>query len=332
MHSKLQSFHIAGSGIYSPSDVVSSPELDKRLEKPHGLTEKSSQIRSRRFIKDELPSTMAALAVRAACDQARCKPEDIDLIISASPTRDQQIPYQAAAIHRALNLGNSGIPCFDVDTTCLSFVTALEIASLYLNKGQYRRIAVVSAECPSQAMNWNDMQTASLLGDGAAAVILEANTNSATGLLYSQMQTYSSGYDFCQVRAGSTRWNFRSPPPSDDYYMFYMEGKNAFKLIAQKIKGFMDEFWHKSGVSYKDVDLVVPHQASALGLAHVQKLLQIPNDKFINIISDHGNQGAASIPTAIHYARTHGLIKPESLVLLLGTSAGQSIGAALLQM
>lgn len=332
MKSTLQSFSLVGSGIYAPCDLVSSSELDNRLGKPNGTAEKTSQVLSRRFVKDELPSRMSAIAILKACDEAKCNPDDLDLIISASPAKDQLIPYQAAAIQRELDLDNAGIPCFDVDTTCLSFVTALEIASLYLNQGRYRRIAIVSAECPSQAMNWNDMNTATLLGDGAAAVVLEANMNSTSGLVYSQMRTYSSGYNFCQIRAGSLRWNFRRPPPSDDYYMFYMEGKNAFKLVAQKIKEFMNEFWRNAGVNHQDIDMVVPHQASHLGLTHVQKILQIPDEKFVNILADHGNQGAASIPTALHYARMHSLIKPGSLVLLLGTSAGLSIGAALVRM
>lgn len=327
-----RSFTIAGSGIYTPSDQVTATQLDKRLGKPNGWSEKQSQIKSRCFVKQELPSYMAAEAIRAACEQAHLSPTDLDLIISASPAKDQLIPYQAAAIQRALALPDSGIPCFDIDTTCLSFITALDIAALYLQQGHYQRIAIVSAECPSQAINWQDAHTATLLGDGAAAFILQANAKGQSGLLHSQLRTYSSGYDHCQIRAGSLRWNLRKPPPSDDYYLFNMDGKNAFKLVAKKIDGFMQTFWQDAGVLFKDVDIVVPHQASHLGLAHMQKILQIAEDKMINILAHHGNQGAASIPTAWHYARTQGRAKSGDLVLLLGTSAGQSIGAALVRM
>jgi 3-oxoacyl-[acyl-carrier-protein] synthase-3 len=329
MKKPMSQFKVSGSGVYLPRTRVSSDGLDERLDRPEGWSEEKSKVRNRYFAEaDETFAFMGARALDRALEQARVKAGDLDLLISASASYEQLLPYQAASIHREMGLGGSGIPCFDVGTTCLSFVSALDIASMYLHSGRARRIAIVSSELPSSCMNWDDPETAPLFGDGAAAVILETS-NEERGLIASRLETYSDGYDFCRIRAGGCKFNFRKPPPTQEHYMFTMEGRRLFKMVANKMEPFIEKLMNDADMKFEDIDMVVPHQASPLGLYHMQQRLGIPEHKMVNILADHGNQVAASIPIAFNHALK--TLKPGSTALLIGTSAGLSLGAALVR-
>lgn len=318
-----------GSGVYLPKTKVTSTGLDEKLERPQGWCEDKSKVRNRYFAdNEETFAFMGARALERALTKSGLKAKDLDLLISASASYEQLLPYQAASIHREMGLGTSGIPCFDVGTTCLSFVSALDVASMYLQTGRAKRIAIVSSEVPSSCLNWSDPETAPLFGDGAAAVVIEKSAGEH-GLIASRLETYSEGYDLCRIRAGGTKSNWRKPPPSEDHYMFSMEGRRLFKLVANKMEPFIDKLMDEAGMKFSDVDMIVPHQASPLGLYHMQQRLKIPDHKIVNILADHGNQVAASIPIAFDHALK--TLKPGSTALLIGTSAGLSIGAALVQ-
>jgi 3-oxoacyl-[acyl-carrier-protein] synthase-3 len=333
MNGVVRPFKMIGTGEYLPRSCVLSIDLDRKLGRPPGWCEGKSKVRQRHFAEDdETFSFMAAQALQNALTAASIPASSLDLIISASASAEQPLPYQASAIQRALGLTGTGIPCFDVNTTCLSFVTALDIASLYLQQGIYRRIAIVSSELPSAGLNWKDPETAPLFGDGAAAVIVEARAGPESGLIASHLRTYSEGYEYCVVRAGASRWNFRRKPASEEDYMFSMHGRKAFKLAVEKIDSFLEELFRMANTSIGDVDLVVPHQASPLALAHMKLHLKIPAEKMMYILETHGNQVAASIPIALGQAIRNGRIKTGQTALLIGTSAGLSIGAALVRL
>lgn len=325
----MSRFRVSGSGVYLPRTRVSSSGLDEKLERPEGWSEDKSKVLNRHFADaDETFAFMGARALEKALEQARIEARDLDLLISASASYEQLLPYQAASIHREMGLGSSGIPCFDVGTTCLSFVSALDVASMYLSSGRARRIAIVSSELPSSCLNWNDPETAPLFGDGAAAVIIEAS-NGDQGLLACRLETYSEGYDLCRIRAGGCKFNFRKAPPTEEHYLFAMEGRRLFKLVANKMEPFIEKLMSEAEMKFDEIDMVVPHQASPLGLYHMQQRLGIPDHKIVNILADHGNQVAASIPIAFDHALK--TLKPGSTALLIGTSAGLSIGAALVK-
>jgi len=325
-------FNLVSTGTYLPKNALSSSELDHKLGRPTGWCEKHSKVKSRYHAEEqETFSFMGARALKSALERTGWDKVELDMIISASASKEQLLPFQAAAISRAVGLGHSGVACFDVDSTCLSFVTALDIASMYLQQGQYKRLAIVSSEVPSRFLNWEDAETAPLFGDGAVAVLLEASASSEAGLIASHMQTFSEGYDYCRIRAGGTRWNLRRPPEDETDYFFRMEGRRAFRLAAAKIGPFLSELFARVGGNVTDVDLVVPHQASPLALAHIQERLGLPEGRMVNILASNGNQVAASIPFALSHALETGRLQRGQTALLLGSAAGLSLGAALMR-
>jgi len=319
-------FKILGSGVYFPRENIRAVDIDRRLQWAEGTAFKTSRIQQRPIASiSETPAKMGKWALEAALADAKLKTEDLDLLIMASATFQQPLPYQAAAIHREMGLKRSGLPCFDVNTTCLSFVTALDVASLYVSNGIYKKIAIVSSEAPSHAINWKEPEQATLFGDGAACVIVGEDPEKRSGLSFSLMRTYSEGYETCEVRAGGTNFNFRNPPPDQDHYAFAMNGKVAFKVFMSVLPGFLKDVQESAGKSLADFDWIVPHQASVLGLSHFQKAAKISDQKLINILENHGNQVAASIPIALHHAIKNRGVRSGQEIALFGTSAGLSI-------
>lgn len=328
-------FRLTGMGRYLPEQVVKSEMVDARAGWPAGTTEKKFRIKARHHANEKETTTfMAAEAVREALREAKLEARDLDLLISASCSVEQPIPYQAALTHRALGLEKSGIPCFDVDTTCLSFVSALHVAAHFLAAGTYKRIAIVTSEIASIAINWEVPECFTLFGDGAACWILEAgDLGQGTGLLGHHLATYSYGSSYCEMRAGATKWNLRRPPPNGlSDYLFSMDGPEAFKLAVKYFHPFLKELLGRSGVTMADIDLLAPHQASPLALHHMKGQLEIPDEKYVNYIADYGNQVSASIPCALYRARQEGRWKSGQTIMLAGTSAGISIGGAVLRL
>lgn len=334
-----RAFKILGTGVYRPLNEVTSHSLDEKLGKRKGWVEKKSGVVSRRFVgPHDTTSSMGAAAARAAISDAgwsKIGSGDIDCIISGSGTMEQAIPCTAVLIQKALGLSHLTIPCFDINSTCLSFLSAIDTATAFLAIGRFRRILIVSSDIPSLGLNWEHMESSLIFGDGAAAVIIEASTPGYAGsatVLSSHMETYSEAAHVCQVQAGGTKYhptiyqgNLR------ELALFEMDGKRAFKVTAEQIDGFIEQLFSGTGLKMKDIDVVIPHQASQLAMKHLRKRLGIPVGKLIDIFADHGNQIAASMPTALHRARADGRLKPGTKALILGTGAGISLSGMILK-
>ncbi len=322
---------ILGTGKYLPSKKVLPDHLDLLLDRPKGWTRKKSLIDERSHVTTETSSEMGAYALQSALKNSGLSPSDLDLIVAASSVPEQLIPSTSVLIQKKLGLENSGIPCFDVNSTCLSFITAFDLASHLLSSGQYRNIAIVSSEIASRGLSPKDFKSFSLFGDGAAAVVLQSTTDPQTGVLGSHMETYSSASDLCRILAGGNRFNPMNPPQSYDDYLFQMDGLNLYRFAFEKISPFFSTLLKKAGVTLSEVDLVIPHQASPLALEHMRKHLEVPKTKWVEIIRSHGNQVAASLPTALHESITHERLKPGMTALLFGTAAGVTFSGLVLR-
>lgn len=221
---------IIGMGKYLPQQKISSLELDKKLNLPLGSFEKKSGLISRHFASNqETTSYMGAQAALEALKNAQLKTTDIDLIIGACGAAEQAIPSTAVLIQKQLGLENSGIACFDINSTCLSFLTALDTISYLIDGGRFKRALIVSSEIPSAGINWQDMETCSIFGDGAAACIIEKSDGSSR-IIQSYMETHSSGSTFCQIQSGGTRMPPSQPLEHQRYGLFYMDGKRCTNL------------------------------------------------------------------------------------------------------
>ena len=323
---------IAGTGHYLPPTARLSSTIDQDLARPPGKTEKRTGIHCRPVVGTESSSFMAIAAAKEALADANLKASAIDLILSACAVPEQPIPAMGPLIQRGL--GCQQIPAFDVNASCLSFVAAFDMAAQMIESGRFQNILIVSSEIASRALPWeNDPDTAAMFGDGAAAIVLSKAQSESSGLLASLMETWSEGFNDCELAAGGTRFDFKHQIQEfTRAAIFKMDGRAAYRLAAKTIEPFLEKLLSKAGWTLADVDLVVPHQASRGALDHLVAKLKIPRHKIIDIILNHGNQIAASIPMALNHAYTSGRIKSGMKVLIVGTSAGFSLGGLCLQM
>ncbi|GAB6443623.1 beta-ketoacyl-ACP synthase III [Bacillus luti] len=317
---------IVGTGLYLPKRIVTSKELEEITGTKAEWINKVAGVHQRHYVVDETSSYMGAMALKDALKNANYTYEDLDAIICASGTAQQEIPCTAALVQEQMGQTMSGTPCFDINSTCLSFVTALDLMSHAVENGQYERIAIISSEIASVGLNYNQKESSVLFGDAACAVIIE-KTTSGSHLIASHMETYSEGAHLTEIRGGGTMLHPRiyNEEIAHDF-LFDMNGKGVFKLSLRLIDDYMKTLLGKSNLTIKDIDMVVPHQASGSALGLMRKKLGVEEDKFMNVLKDYGNTIASSIPLTLHLGIQQGRIKRGDTVLLLGTSAGLSLG------
>jgi 3-oxoacyl-[acyl-carrier-protein] synthase-3 len=325
------SLKIAGVGKYLPSRIVFSEEIDKTMGKPAGWVAETYSIEKRHFANEtETTSFMAVEAAKEAIANSEIEISDIDCIISACAVMEQSLPGTGPLIQQKLGLGTSGCAAFDVNASCLSFLSALDIADLYIKSGRYKNILIVSSDIASIGLNWEEADIVTNFGDGAAAVVV--CTSQSSGIIASRLETFSEGYTNCQIAAGGTRMHpSRFKKDLLPYALFQMDGKAAFKLSNKIILPFMEKLLNATGICLKDIDLFIPHQASAAALAYLRRKFDIPEEKLIDIYKTHGNQVAASMPTALYEAIKSGRLKRGDKTMLFGTAAGLSMGGMVLE-
>ena len=332
----LRPVRIVATGKYLPDNPVTAADLEAKMGLEPGWVARRSGVAVRYFAKDETASQMGAKAAQRALDAAGLAYEDLDCIVGVSGTQEQAIPCGAALVQRALGKGGSGTPAFDVNSTCLSFVTGLDTVSYLIAAGRYNRVMFVASEIASVALDWKERESATILGDGAAAVIVErAELGSGVGVVCARMETLSDHAELTQTRGGGTKHHPRGyagdlAAYTEEYCLFEMDGKAVFKLSANVLPGFVERMFTAHGLTMEEIDLVIPHQASPAALWLMQRRLGIPEAKWMVIAHDHGNTVAASIPLALHEAVAQGRLQRGQRVMLLGTSAGFSMGALVL--
>lgn len=325
---------IAGLGVYSPREVRDSAALDALFGQPAGWTRESFGIDRRAVAApDETSSVMGAEAVRRATAAAGWGPGEFDVLIGACGVMEQPIPGTAVLIQHELGLGASGGPAFDVNQTCLSFLAALDIVAMGFETGRWRRAVVVSSDIASAGLDPDTPAAYAIFGDGAAAACLEAGDDPAgPALLAGETRTYSEGRELATLRAGGTRVRLEAGlDPFVEASRFRMDPFGIFKAAARRLPEMIDRVLAQAGLDRESVDLIVPHQASAPALEHVRRLMGGDPDRVVDIFAEHGNQIAASLPTALHHAAEAGRLKPGTTVLLLGTAAGISLTAMVLR-
>jgi 3-oxoacyl-[acyl-carrier-protein] synthase-3 len=324
---------ILGTGKYLPGRIVISRALDVQLGLPAGAIERKTNVVRRHFVTDETAAQMAAAAARAAVAAAGLRLADLDCLVAANATMDQGMPYNAALVHAELGLNAQQTPAFDIGTSCLSFLSAFDLMAAMIAAGRYRRVMIVSSDIASYGLNWNVLESSAIFGDGAAAaVIAPAEAGESGKILAANFITLSAGQTFCEIKGGGTRY-FPTNIQGEllPHFQFKMDGKAVFRLVFEHMPRFVATLLDEAGVRMSDLALVIPHQASDHGLKHVGRLLKIPPKRLLNIFATHGNQVAASLPTALHEAIAQERIQRGDRVLLLGTSAGVTLGGMVIE-
>lgn len=325
--------HLAATAVYLPRRRVPAEELDEQLGWKPGTAYERNRVRHRYFVSDdETASFMGSTALAEAMDKAGCKAWDLDAILFTGVMSEQPMPSTAILIHKRLGCRVSGTTCLDVNASCAGFLKATEIAASGIHSGLWRRVGVVSVELSSKGLRWDDPDTCTLFGDGAAAAIFEAPEGGSDGaILAIRSETYSGGADFCQMRAGGSRFNVRTPPEEFEDYLFQMKSRPLLRLVQQQFPRFLEEILAEArDQHHAPVRLVIPHQASAVGLAFLAKQLEHHQIPHLDILSEFGNQVSASIPFALHHSIARNLLHRGDTALLVGTAAGVTFSATLL--
>lgn len=329
----VRNIKIVGTGKYLPKNTVTAAELDRRLGVREGWVAKKTGVLIRHYADTETASWMGAQAAFLALKDSGLTYEDIDCIVCASGTAQQAIPCTAALIQKEMGKEESGTPCFDINSTCLSFVVGLDVMSYMVDAGRYSRVLFVSTEVASVGLNWEQKESCALFGDGACAVIIERSQPSdASKIRSARLETYSKGAHLSEIRGGGSKLHpreYRQETQKD--FLFDMDGKAIFRMASKLIGAFTEHLLSSSGCSISDIDFVIPHQASGMSMRILREKLGIPKEKFVDIIENHGNTIAASIPMALHELLKQKSVKRGDKLMLIGTAAGLSLGGVVLE-
>lgn len=257
--------------------------------------------------------------------------DDLDCIIGATAGDVQPIPCTASLVQERV-APDARCAALDVNSTCTSFITALDVASRYLRDGEYRRILIVAGDVGAQFLHPGQRESFELFSDAAVAMVVGSPSAQGVGVLASLQQTWPRHAHETELRGGGSRMPGRDFHPDNDHdYRFDMDGRAVLLSASRVLPGFFERFFEKAGTSVDEIDYVIPHQASR-ALPLIMRRIGIPEDRYANYVEDFGNMVSASVPFALARAWDEGRIGRGSRVLLCGTAAGLTANALLLQL
>jgi len=317
---------VKGCGGYLPKRVLTNEDLAKVVDTTDEWIATRTGIKERRIAaKGELTSTMGTAAARAALANAGMDPQDIDLIVLATSTPDQTFPATAVTIQADLGIAQGA--AFDVQAVCSGFVFALTTVDNYLKSGEFRRALVIGSEAFSRILDWDDRGTCVLFGDGAGALVVEAEMQNGSttdrGVLASCLRSDGRYRDKLYVDGG--------PSTTGTVGYVRMDGPEVFRHAVTNIAEVIDATLKKSGYLASDIDWFVPHQANKRILDGAARKLGLAPEKIVITVDKHANTSAASIPLALDAACQDGRIKKGDLVLMEAMGGGFTWGAVLVR-
>lgn len=316
---------VRGVGHYLPERVVPNSEFESQIDTSDEWIRSRSGIERRHFAAEgENTSDLAAKAAFAALDDAGLQPDDIDAIIVATSTADLTFPSAATMVQEKLGMTRGF--AYDTQAVCAGFIFALGQANALLVSGQADRVMVIGAETFSRLMDWTDRTTSVLFGDGAGALILEAQDGKGTpddrGILATDLNSDGRFRDLLYVDGGvstGTTGHLR------------MQGKEVFRHAVEKLAKTANAALEKAGLTSGDIDWIVPHQANLRIIKGTAQKMQLPMERVIVTVQDHGNTSAASIPLALSVGKANGDIKTGDLVVTEAIGGGLAWGAVVLR-
>lgn len=317
---------IRGIGAHVPARVMTNDEIAQIVDTSNEWIVERSGIRQRHIAEDgETTADLGVAAARQALIRSGVDPVDIDLIICATATPDRTFPATAVRIQNMLGVTKGA--AFDVQAVCSGFIYALVCADNFLKAGQSQRALVVGAETFSRILDWEDRSTCVLFGDGAGAVVLEAQPQHGDrndrGIIASKLRSDGRFEDLLYVDGG--------PGSTKSVGHLRMNGREVFRHAIQKISGVIEETLLAAGYAADEIDLFVPHQANKRILDGIAKKLDVPADRIIITLDKHGNTSAASIPLALNHAFEQHRLNEGKLVLLEAMGGGFTWGALLVR-
>jgi 3-oxoacyl-[acyl-carrier-protein] synthase-3 len=322
---------IIGTGSYLPKQRVTNADLTAQLA-AKGIETSDEWIVSRSGISarhyaavDEHSSDLAAAAARNALEMAGLSAEQIDLVIVASSTPDfhGSFPSTACIVQRKLGMHNNSA-AFDVQAVCSGFVYAVSVADAFIKAGAHKNVLVIGAEVFSRILNFEDRTTCVLFGDGAGAIVLSASDE--PGILATKLHADGRHADILSIPG-----NLAGGAIAGSGFL-YMDGPAVFKLAVSVLEQVANEALEHAGMTAAEIDWLIPHQANIRIMKSTAKKLDLPMEKMVVTVDQHGNTSAASIPLALDLAVRDGRVKKGDNVLMEGVGGGFTWGAVLARM
>jgi len=317
---------IRGIGSYLPANKVSNADLEKMVDTSDDWIVQRTGIRNRHIAAEgETTSQLATHAAKEALAHAGITAQDIDLVVVATSSPDYTFPSTATQVQAAIGMHHGA--AFDVQAVCSGFVYAVTIADKFLISGSHKRALVIGAETFSRLLDWNDRTTCVLFGDGAGAVVLEAQEGTGSvkdrGVLTTHLRSDGRHREKLYVDGG--------PSSTKTVGHLRMQGKDVFRHAVSMVTDVMVDAFAATGTSANDLDWFVPHQANRRIIDASAEKLDIAPEKIVITVDQHGNTSAASIPLALATAVKDGRIKPGQLVMIEAMGGGFTWGSALIR-
>jgi 3-oxoacyl-[acyl-carrier-protein] synthase III len=312
---------VAGTGSYLPKKIITNQDLEKMVDTTDEWIRTRTGIERRHIAADgETTVDLAEHAARQALDAAGVSPAEVDFIAFGTTTPDLVFPNCGTLLQK--RLGCRGAPAFSLETACAGFMYALSIADKYVRCGEARRALVIGAETLSRITDWSDRGTAVLFADGAGAVVLEPSA--APGILSTHLHSDGEYKDLLYCGSGvSTGFGPK--------LAISMEGSEVFKIAVTKLGQVVDETLAANGLERSALDWLVPHQANIRIIQATARKLEMPMERVIVTVQDHGNTSAASVPLALDVAVRDGRIRRGELLLLEAFGGGFTWASALIR-
>ncbi len=317
---------IVGTGRYLPEKILTNFDLEKMVDTSDEWIRARTGVERRHCVRDdETTSDMCVEAAKVAIDDAGIKPSDIDLVIIGTTSPDLIFPNVGTLVqHR---LGIPPCPAVSMEAACTSFIYALTTADKFIKTGEANCALIIGAECISKLTDWTDRNTCVLFGDGAGAVVVKPSEE--PGIIATHLGADGQYKDLLYYPVGASKDLHKA---GTDEAAIMMTGNEVFKVAVKTLGNVATEVLEKAGIDQSEVDWLIPHQANIRIIQATAKRLNLPMEKVILTVQDHGNTSAASVPMALDVGIRDGRIKPGQLILMEAFGGGFTWGSILLRL
>ena len=324
-----QHAHITGWGMYVPQKIVTNDDLTKIVDTSDEWIRSRTGIEARRIASEkDSTASMSTIAAKEALDRARILPSLVDLVIVATLTPEQPMPATANIVQDAI--GAKGAAAFDLNAGCTGFIYALSIAAGMLESGRAKTAVVIGAETLSRVVDWQDRSTCVLFGDGAGAVVLQANEDPG-GVLSTVLGSDGAGANHLIIPAGGSKMPASAQTIAERQHYIKMNGREVFRFATRIMGRATKEACEQADVPLSDINLFIPHQANARIIKSAVKYLKLEPYKVYENLQRYGNTSAASIPIALCEAVNENRVKNGDNLVLVAFGAGLTWGATVVR-
>ncbi len=321
---------VQGIGHAVPKKVLTNYELEQMVSTNDEWIRQRTGIVERRICsEDETTSTLSTAAALEAIEQAKAKPEDIELVVCGTVTGDMIFPATACIVQDAIGAHQAG--AFDLGAACAGFIYSISVASAMIESGKVNKALVIGVDTLTKLVDWTDRATCVLFGDGAGAVVLGAEENTERGVLTTVLMSDGSGAKHINVEAGGSKHPMCDPRSTAFRSTIFMAGAEVYRFAVNAMADACCKALDQAGLTTDDVDLFVPHQANLRIIESAAKRLSLPPEKVFLNVQKYGNTSGGSIPLALYEADREGRLERGMLAMTVGFGAGLVWGANLIR-